>query len=219
MEKHVLLLAITASTFSLGCFAQQNNKFLVNTKVENLQLLSNRMSKNEFVIVSYQVEEKINLKFGGTTTTYTVPTLDMVNTNDLGEENSRTVTPKYVRAKVVGLNAILPKETFVFAPDNKICSDLNIPPYKKTYVRINLFRTYERVLEKGFCTVEMLKKVGDWRYFEGDLEASEKWYTELLCLTTDLEAEFFYRYAMSLKFVGQTDKAKEIMAIYESKKQ
>lgn len=218
MEKHVLLLAIAASTFSFGCFAQQSNKFLVNTKVENLQLLSDRMSKNEFVIVSYQVEEKINLKFGGTTTTYTVPTLDLINTNDLGEDNKRTITPKYVRAKVVGLNAMPSKTEFVFNRNNEICSDAVIPPYQKPYVRINILRTYERVLEKGICTVEMLKKVGDWRYFNGDLEAAAKWYAELLCMTTDLEVEFYYRYAMSLKYVGQIDKAKEIMAVYESKK-
>jgi len=218
MKKNVLLLAITASTFSLGCFAQQNNKFLVNTKLENLQLLLNRMSKNEFVIVSYQVEEKINLRFGGTTTTYTVPTLDMVNTNDLGEDNSRTITPKYARAKVLGLMEMSTKAAFVYNQNNEICADFTIPIYKKTYIKINVLRTYERVLERGFYTVEMLRKVGDWRYYDGDLEIAAKWYSELACLTTDLETEFYYRYAMSLKFIGEFEKAKEIMAIYESKK-
>jgi hypothetical protein len=37
-------------------------------------------------------------------------------------------------------------------------------------------------------------------------------------MTTDLEVTFYYRYAQSLKFIGQTDKANEMMAIFESKK-
>lgn len=216
MKNRVLLLTVAACTFSFSCFPQSNEVFMVNTKLENMQLLSDRMTKNEMVIVSYHVEERINKKLGSSITTYNVSNLSLIDTNDLGENNTRRVTPKYARAKVVGLDNELPEAHLVkLVSNNEIVADLCIPDPKRAYIRINILRTYERVLGKGYLSVEMLKKVGDWRYFEGDLEVAAKWYTELYCMTTDLDTTFYYRYALSLKAIGQMEKAKEMMTIFE----
>lgn len=215
MKKHVLLFIILADALSFSCFAQPKESFLVNTKVENMKSLSDRMAKNEFVIVSYHVEEIRSLKLGSSITTYDVPDLSLVNTNDLGENNTRIIIPKYARAKVAVMNRELLNTSFAVVSNNQIETDLSLSEIKRTHIKINILRTYERVLERGYLTVEMLKKVGDWRYFEGDLDIAAKWYAELYCMTTDLETTFYYRYAESLKSIGQIEKAEEMMDLFE----
>jgi hypothetical protein len=218
MEKHVLLFTIAASAFSFSCLAQYNERFQVDLKAKSSRLIADRISQKEFTIVSYRVEEKINMKFGSTTTTYTVPSLNLINTNDLGENNTRKITPKYARAKAHVVDNGISNALVVSTNVKPREVDVVIPLEKKTYVRVNILTTYERVLEKGYLSVEMLKKVGDWRYFEGDLDIAAKWYTELLCMTTDLDAVFYYRYAQCLKSIGELDKANEMMVLFESKK-
>ncbi len=220
MKNSVLLLTVAACAFSFSCFAQYNERFQVDLKAKNSQLIADRISQKEFTIVSYRVEEKINMKFGGTVTTYTVPSLNLVNTNDLGENNSRIITPKYARTKITGMDNELPKAPVV---SNTIAVNhtevaIVVPNERKTYITVNILNTYERVLENGYLSAEMLKKVADWRYFEGDLDIAAKWYAELFCITTDLEVAFYYRYAQSLKAIGQMEKANEMMVMFESKK-
>jgi hypothetical protein len=220
MKNFVLLSAIIANAFSLGCFAQFNDRALINVRADNSRTIADKISQKNLVVIAYHVEERINMRFGGTITTYTVPSLNLVNTNDLGENNVRTITPKYGRAKASELNQELITASHAMTPFAISNSEIiSIPPEKrKPYISINVLRTYERVLEKGYYSEEMLKRVGDWRYYEGDLEAAAKWYTELYCITTDLEVTFYFRYAQCLKFIGQIEKANEMMAIFESKK-
>ncbi len=87
----------------------------------------------------------------------------------------------------------------------------------KTVV-VNIVDTYERILEKGYKSVDMLKKVANNRFYDGNLPAAAKWYDELFALTTTLEPEYYFRYATSLKSVGKIDKANEMMAVFEKNK-
>ncbi|MES2575860.1 MAG: OmpA family protein [Bacteroidota bacterium] len=77
---------------------------------------------------------------------------------------------------------------------------------------VDAIKTYERVFAKGYKSVDMLQKLGNAYYFKADLDNAAKWYGELFSLTTDLEPEYYYRYAQSLKAIKQYDKADEIMA-------
>lgn len=217
MEKHVLLLAITACTFSFSGLAQYNERFQVDLKAKNSRLIADRISQKELTIVSYKVEEKINMKFGSTITTYSVPSVDLINTNDLGDNNTRIVTPKYARTKPKRLNNELTMAPLASITVEPMQVNVVIRKEKKSYVKVNILRTYERVLAKGYLSTDMLKKVADWRYFDGDLEAAEHWYTELYCITPDLETTFYYRYAQCLKSIGEKEKAKEMMEIFETK--
>ncbi|WP_284653640.1 hypothetical protein [Flavobacterium terrisoli] len=217
MEKNVLLL-IVVNAFSLGCFAQYNERFQIDPKAVNSKLISDRISQKELAIVSYHVEERINMRFGSSITTYNVPNVDLINTNDLGENNTRKVTPKYARVRARGLNTGLSNALVASTAVKPMEVDVVIPVEKKTFVKVNVLRTYERVLEKGYLSVDMLRKVADWRYFEGDLETAAKWYIELHCMTNDLDEFFYYRYAQSLKAIGQIERAKEMMVIFESKR-
>ena len=82
---------------------------------------------------------------------------------------------------------------------------------------IDAIKTYERVAEKGFKTPDMLQKIGNAYYYNTDLVNAEKWYGELFAMTEEVEPEYFFRYAQSLKGVGNYAKADEMMAKFNLK--
>ncbi|OIV39812.1 OmpA family protein [Flavobacterium johnsoniae] len=79
------------------------------------------------------------------------------------------------------------------------------------YAYIDAIKTYERVADKGYKSEDLFKKLGNSYYFNSDFEGAAKWYAELFAVNTSPEAEYYYRYAQSLKSTGQTDKAAKIM--------
>ena len=120
-------------------------------------------SGNDLAVVSYHVEERINMSFGSNITTYDVSSLSLVNTNDLGENNIRIVTPKYGKIKAVPLklNSAPTKEGFanpaVIATSKLIKIDVYSLKKKKDYVNIDIIDTYERIMEKGYKSEDMIK--------------------------------------------------------------
>ncbi|MBD3582463.1 hypothetical protein [Flavobacterium selenitireducens] len=185
------------------------------------QLVSEVMPDNGSVIIAYRVEERINMNFGGRITTYTVPNLNMVSTNDLGPNNSRKITPIYGKAKVQAMTLVEAKLSAASVAVPIASAAIRIgavkPKSAVTSVKIDLIDTYERTLEKGFKSVDMLKRVANARYFEGNMVSAVKWYGQLLVADKNPGADFYYRYALALKAVGQVQKGNEFMKIYESK--
>ncbi|HMI08546.1 MAG TPA: hypothetical protein VK528_13440 [Flavobacterium sp.] len=220
MKNYAPLFIAIASVFSLSCFAQRSDRLLDNSEMGNTQLISDRMSDNELAVVSYHVEETINMNFGGSVTTYNVSNLDMISTKDLGPNNSRIITPMYAKARaktVATVNNEPPKTPVITIPVIPIKADAVVSEVKMKSVNIDIISTYERVLDKGYKDVDMLKRVGNSRFFHGDLVMAAKWYAQLFALTTDLEAVYYYRYAQSLVSISQNKKANEMMAIFENK--
>ena len=218
MKKYALFFIVTTNALSVNCFAQSAKKTPLNAKVVNVQTTSDKMSNDDLAVVSYHVEERINVTLGSNITTYNVSNMNLVNTNDLGGTNVRIVTPKYGKPKTEVVNeaskatvAAKPKAT---KPAEVTVAALDI---KEKTVNINIANTYERVLDKGYKSIDMLKSVANARFFDNDLITAEKWYSQLFAMTTDLEAIYFYRYAESLKAVGKIEKSKEMMALFESK--
>ena len=218
MKNIVFIFIAAACLISIENFAQNSGPLQMNSDDQNATLIAE--NNNDLAVVSYRVEERINMNFGGRITTYVVPNLNMVSTNDLGPNNSRRITPKYGKAK-----AIMPLNTIVaIAPINAMPSILNAIKIetpkllvRKKYVNINFIDTYERVLEKGYKSADMLKRVANARFFQGDLEMAAKWYTELFSLSTGLEAEYYYRYAQALKSIHQIEKSDAMMLEFENK--
>ncbi|MGL2966299.1 hypothetical protein [Flavobacterium sp. XGLA_31] len=213
--KNATLLA-AAIAFSFNGFAQQNG----TDKIEKAKMAPD----NGLAISSYHVEETINMTFGGGKTTYEVSHLSLVNTNDLGQNNTRVVTPKYIKCKTNETATIVSE----LSEAKPVVEPLTVPPVtaakvvrpdgKLTQASINIIETYERVLEKGYETVDMLKATGDYRFFAGDLVKAVRWYDRLFALTTDLDPVYYYRYSECLKAIGQTEKAAQMRAWFESKK-
>jgi len=87
------------------------------------------------------------------------------------------------------------------------------------FTKIKIIENYERVLEKGYKSEAMLQAVADYRYFSEDLISAAKWYTQLFEFCPDeLEAVYYFRFAQSLKSIGQIEQAKEMMDLFQSKK-
>ena len=101
-----------------------------------------------------------------------------------------------------------------YAQKNKI--DAADKKYE-SYDYIDAIKTYEKVAEKGYKSVDMFQKIGNSYYFNAELDKAAKWYGELFAMTSDLEPEYFYRYAQSLKSIGENDKANEIMEKFNQK--
>ena len=81
------------------------------------------------------------------------------------------------------------------------------------YAYVDAIKTYERIAEKGYKSIDMYKKLGNAYYFNGELDKAVKWYGELFAMAvdTDLDSEYYYRYAQSLRSIGQNDKADEML--------
>ena len=71
--------------------------------------------------------------------------------------------------------------------------------------------TYEKVAKKGYKSVELLSKLGDSYYFQSKLKEANKWYNDLFSLKKKLNSEYYFRYAQTLKAVGNYKKADEMM--------
>ena len=95
MKKFALLFI--AIFLYLSGFAQKKTNVPTNKKIEKTQPASDKAADDELAVEAYHVEETINMKFGGGKTTYTVPSLDLVDKKELGPDNTRVVKPKYVK--------------------------------------------------------------------------------------------------------------------------
>ncbi|WDF58278.1 OmpA family protein [Flavobacterium sp. KACC 22758] len=85
------------------------------------------------------------------------------------------------------------------------------------YAYIDAIKTYERVAGKGYKSEDLFKKLGNSYYFNSEFESAAKWYGELFAINISPEAEYYYRYAQSLRSTGQTDKANKIMNEFNAK--
>jgi hypothetical protein len=301
MKASVIPLVAVACGFSFSCFGQGVNSAPVAELKEKVSSQLGNVSKNDRVIVSYKVEEVVNTASGKRVTTYEVPKLEMVGTNDLGPNNTRTVTPVYGKSKMktvvkdvelkstivadkvavkqVGVSMDMPLNTEKSVTGNVVRSvvgnvekSINVntskvvsakaskpvsmttsksvsinavksggvnaaKSIKATTVKsvgvntvksvsentaksvdVNVVNTYEKVLDKGYRSIDMLRKVADKSYFDGNLTAAVKYYGELLEMDATVEAVCYYRYAQSLKGLGEMEKADEMMKIFENKK-
>lgn len=75
------------------------------------------------------------------------------------------------------------------------------------YVEVNVIKTYERVAEKGYKSIDMFQKLGNSFYANYELEKAARWYCELFAMTTDLEPKYYYQYEQSLRSIGENDEA------------
>ena len=86
-----------------------------------------------------------------------------------------------------------------------------------SYAYIDAIKTYERIAQKGYKSVDIFQKLGNTYYFNTQYENAAKWYGELFAMTSDLEAEYYYRYGQSLKEIGQNDKANAMLTQFYEK--
>ena len=88
--------------------------------------------------------------------------------------------------------------------------------YEK-YAYIDAIKTYERIYEKGYKSDDMLLKLGNAYYFNAEFEKAAKYYAELYTSKEDQDAEFYYRYAQSLRAIKDYAKADAMMEKFNAK--
>ncbi|MAP80628.1 MAG: flagellar motor protein MotB [Aequorivita sp.] len=89
--------------------------------------------------------------------------------------------------------------------------------YEK-YSYINAQEIYLKVVENGYRSAEVYQKLGDTYYYNSDYVNAEKYYSKLLNEYPDnIETEYYYRIAQTLKSVGKYEKSAEVMKIYFEK--
>lgn len=76
---------------------------------------------------------------------------------------------------------------------------------------IDAIQIYEGVASKGYKSKELFEKLGNAYYFNGILDKSKNWYDKLFDLYQDLDPEYYFRYAQSLKSVKDYKNADKIM--------
>ena len=85
------------------------------------------------------------------------------------------------------------------------------------YAYIDAIKTYERVAGKGYKSEDLFKKLANSYYFNSNFEKAAKWYGELFAMNTQIETEYYYRYAQSLKSAGETVKANQILDEFDQR--
>ena len=79
---------------------------------------------------------------------------------------------------------------------------------------VDAIKTYEKVAKKGYKSVELYSKLGDSYYFQSKLKEANNWYNELFLLNEKLNSEYYFRYAQTLKAVGNYKKADAMMDVF-----
>lgn len=231
IENTVFLYLIIASVFSCTIYSQKVKLSVAQIKdtLKTSSTSSEPITNLVKTVITYKVVEKINMTFGGYTVTYVVSDISLINTTDLGPNNTRIVTPIFD----IKRQNINPKKRTVIDSlkpmpinyNSDITINLDIPEkaiYENTDPSngteyIDIVKTYERVVDKGFKSIEMLKRIANAYYFNNKLDKAAKYYQDLFNMTSDLEPEYYFRYAKSLKFINKQDKANEMMKIFNQK--
>lgn len=82
---------------------------------------------------------------------------------------------------------------------------------------VDAISIYEQVAKKGYKDEKMFQKLGNAYYFNAELEAASKWYSELYAMNQSQEPEFYYRYFQTLKSISDYNKADEMLEQFNKK--
>ena len=82
---------------------------------------------------------------------------------------------------------------------------------------IDAIEIYKKVADKGHKSVDLFQRLGDSYYFNANLKEANKWYSELFALKQEVEPEYYFRYAQTLKSVGNYSKADEYLVLFSQK--
>lgn len=80
------------------------------------------------------------------------------------------------------------------------------------FAYVDARKIYQKVAKNGYSSPDLYQKLGDSYYFNGELEEAVKWYESLVNEYEDeIEAEYLFRYAQSLKSAKRYVEADKVM--------
>ena len=91
---------------------------------------------------------------------------------------------------------------------------------KKEYDNLAYVKTSEILLEvanNGYKSVDLLQKLANSFYFNNQMKEAAQWYGELMAMSEDMDPEYYFRYAQSLKSIeNYTESDKWMRKFYEA---
>jgi tetratricopeptide (TPR) repeat protein len=202
------------SLFSFNSWGQKNAVSLNDKKSggsqSNTLVINDKIFNPNMKVKYYHVEETTQMKFGGYKTVYDVTNPKLIRTYSLGLNNTRIVTPIFEEGVQLE-KTFLKSDTLIKIGNPSKILISETPKKADSYAYIDVIKTYERVSDKGFESLDMLKKMANSYFFNDEFEKAEKCYSKLFTKTTDLEPEYYYRYSIALKSMGKIEKADEYL--------
>ena len=91
--------------------------------------------------------------------------------------------------------------TFIFA-QKKVADK-----FFKNYAYIKASDLYQEAIKKGDSSAHVLTRLGDCYYNNSDSEKAAVWYSEAIAKYDDVEPIYYFKYAQTLRSLGQYDEA------------
>ncbi|MBV1922599.1 MAG: OmpA family protein [Flavobacteriaceae bacterium] len=86
------------------------------------------------------------------------------------------------------------------------------------YSYIDAREIYLKVIEDGYSSAQVLEKLGDTYYYNGQYNEASKWYSKLIAeYPSEVNADYYYKAAQSLKSLEKYDESNALMEIYAEK--
>lgn len=86
------------------------------------------------------------------------------------------------------------------------------------YSYIDAREIYLKVIEDGYTSSEIYKKLGDTYYYNSEYKSASKWYSKLITeFPEEIEPAYYYRASQSLKSSDKYKESDEMMALYTEK--
>ena len=107
--------------------------------------------------------------------------------------------------------ALLSSTSLLFAQPEKELEKAN--EMYKNFSYVDAIKIYERIAQKGFVNQEMLESLGNSYYYNAEYKKALPWYEQLFEEDKyKVKPEYYYRYAQTLKSVGDYTQADKMMA-------
>lgn len=107
--------------------------------------------------------------------------------------------------------ALLSSTSLLFAQPEKELEKAN--EMYKNFSYVDAIKIYERIAQKGFMNQEMLESLGNAYYYNAEYKKALPWYEQLFQEGKyKVKPEYYYRYAQTLKSVGDYTEADKMMA-------
>lgn len=85
------------------------------------------------------------------------------------------------------------------------------------FAYVDAIDIYKKVADKGYESEELFKKIANAYYFNSEYKAAEEWYGKLIKLNSEVETEYYFRYAQCLKANEKYDEANKNLETFYTK--
>ncbi|NNM23780.1 MAG: flagellar motor protein MotB, partial [Flavobacteriaceae bacterium] len=83
--------------------------------------------------------------------------------------------------------------------------------YYEDYAFMDAREAYIKAVDNGYRSANLLSKLADSYYYNGEYEEASKWYGALFSFSEEIDSEYVYRYAQSLKSIVKYATADRVM--------